>query len=241
MNKFSYKILFDCSLLKIWNMNKYTGVLGVYNCQGAAWNSAERKNTFHQTRTEALTGVIRGRDVHLIPEAATDPNWNGDCAVYCHQTGELITLPYNAAMPVSLKVLEHDIFTVTPIKVLAPGFSFAPLGLIHMFNAGGAIEVLKYEVKGGAKLSELDDGHKGENSAVSDERVENCSSELVAKVCIEVKGCGKFGAYSSAKPRRCIVDSNVVNFVYDSSSGLVSFGLNGLPEEGKLQAVEVEL
>ncbi|RLN12103.1 putative galactinol--sucrose galactosyltransferase 6 [Panicum miliaceum] len=26
------------SLLKIWNMNKFTGVLGVYNCQGAAWS-----------------------------------------------------------------------------------------------------------------------------------------------------------------------------------------------------------
>uniref|UniRef100_A0A5B6YU46 galactinol--sucrose galactosyltransferase n=1 Tax=Davidia involucrata TaxID=16924 RepID=A0A5B6YU46_DAVIN len=47
------------SLLKIWNMNKYTGVLGVYNCQGAAWNSIERKNTFHQTGSEAMTGCTR--------------------------------------------------------------------------------------------------------------------------------------------------------------------------------------
>ncbi|KAK3038059.1 hypothetical protein RJ639_032038 [Escallonia herrerae] len=37
------------SLLKIWNIKKYTGVLGVYNCQGAAWSSIERKNTFHET------------------------------------------------------------------------------------------------------------------------------------------------------------------------------------------------
>uniref|UniRef100_A0A6N2KJL7 galactinol--sucrose galactosyltransferase n=1 Tax=Salix viminalis TaxID=40686 RepID=A0A6N2KJL7_SALVM len=148
------------SLLKIWNMNKFTGVLGVYNCQGAAWNSTEKKNTFHETKTEALTGTVRGRDVHLIAEAAADPDWDGSCALYCHRTGELVTLPYNAALPVSLKVLEHDIFTVTPIKVLAPGFSFAPLGLINMFNAGGAIDGLKYEVKGGAGLSELDDGYR---------------------------------------------------------------------------------
>lgn len=229
------------SLLKIWNMNKFTGVLGVYNCQGAAWSSTERKNTFHQTTTEALTGTIRGRDVHLVAEAATDPNWDGNCAFYCHGTGELITLPYNAALPVSLKVLEHDIFTVTPIKVLAPGFSFAPLGLINMFNAGGAIEGLKYEVKGGAELSELDDGYRGENSGVTEERVGNYSDALVGKVCIEVKGCGKFGVYSSAKPRKCIVDSNVVDFVYDSNSGLVGFNLDSLPEEGKLHIVEIEL
>ena len=85
---------------------------------------------------------------------------------YCHQTGELITLPYNAAMPVSLKVLEHEIFTIAPIKNLAPGFSFAPLGLINMYNSGGAIVDLKYEVKDGAKLSELDIEYGGEGSGL---------------------------------------------------------------------------
>lgn len=229
------------SLLKIWNMNKYTGVLGVYNCQGAAWNSTERKNTFHQTRDDAITGFIRGRDVHLIAEAATEPNWNGDTAVYCHRTGELVTLPYNAALPVSLKVLEHDIFTVTPTRVLAPGFNFAPLGLIAMFNAGGAIVGLKYELRVDVKPSEVEDGNKGENTDCFQESTENSSSGEVGKVCMEVKGCGRFGAYSSAQPRKCIVDSDIVDFMYDSSSGLITFSLNDLPEEGKLHAVEIEL
>lgn len=235
-------ILFDCSLLKIWNMNKYTGVLGVYNCQGAAWNSAARKNTFHQTKDESITGHVKGRDVHLIAEASVDPDWTGDCAVYSHRTGELITLPYNAAMPVSLKVLEHEIFTVTPIKVLAPGFSFAPLGLINMYNSGGAVEGLKYEVKDGAKFSELDDGYEGESSGLGGVRAENCSNELVGTVRIEIKGCGNFGAYSSAKPRKCTVGSSKVEFDYDSSSGLVKFSLEKLPEEGqKVHVLEVEL
>ena len=72
----------------------------------------------------------------------------------------------------SLKVLEHGIFTVTHIKVLATGFSFAPLGLTNMFNAGGAIKGLKFEVKGGVELSELDDGYRGESSGVTEERRE---------------------------------------------------------------------
>ncbi|KAE8669047.1 putative galactinol--sucrose galactosyltransferase 6 [Hibiscus syriacus] len=184
------------SLLKIWNMNKYTGVLGVYNCQGAAWNRVARKNTFHQTNTDSISGHVKGRDVHLISEASLDPEWTGDCAVYSHQTGELITLPYNASMPVSLKVLEHEIFTLTPIKHLAPGFSFAPLGLIGMYNSGGAIEDLKYEVKDGAKLSELDTRYEGESSGLIGARVENSINEMVGKVCMEIKGCGNFGAYS---------------------------------------------
>ncbi|XP_055960078.1 probable galactinol--sucrose galactosyltransferase 6 [Mercurialis annua] len=117
--KFSYQKFVFSSLLKIWNMNnKYTGVLGVYNCQGAAWNSVERKNTFHETKSEALTGAFKD---------------------------------------------------LTPIKVLALGFSFAPLGLIAMYNADGAIDGLMYEVKGGAKLSKLDEGYKDETSIVSDD------------------------------------------------------------------------
>lgn len=229
-------------MLKIWNMNKYTGVLGVYNCQGAAWNSTERKNTFHQTKTEAITGYIRGRDVHLISEATTDPTWSGDCAIYCHKSGDLIVLPYNVAMPVSLKVLEHDILTVTPIKVLAPGFSFAPLGLINMFNAGGAIEGLRYEVKGGAELSELGTEYAGEGNIMAGQRAENCSNELVGTVHMEVKGCGKFGAFSSTRPKSCKLGMNEVEFQYDAASGLLSFNLDHLPEEAqRVHAIEVQL
>ncbi|KAL0345282.1 UNVERIFIED_CONTAM: putative galactinol--sucrose galactosyltransferase 6 [Sesamum radiatum] len=222
------------SLLKIWNMNKYTGVLGVYNCQGAAWNSVERKNTFHQTKSEAITGYVRGRDVHLISDVALDSNWDGNVALYSHRSGDIITLPYNVALPVSLKVLEHEIFTVTPIKVLAPGFTFAPFGLIDMFNAGGAIEGLKYELKAAAQSSE--------GNGVAGERVENLSSEVVAVISMEVKGCGRFGAYSSAKPRKCTVGSAVVDFEYDSASGLVTFNLLEMPrEDQKVHNVVIEL
>lgn len=42
-----------------------------------------------------------------------------------------------------------------------------------MYNAGGPIEGLVYEVNDGAET-----------------------------VAIEVKGCGRFGAYSSARPRK---------------------------------------
>lgn len=215
------------SLLKIWNMNKYTGVLGVYNCQGAAWSSTERKNTFHPTRSEAITGVVRGRDVHLINEAAVDPSdWTGDCAAYRYRTGEVITLPYNVALPVSLKVLEFEIYTVTPIKVLAPGFSFAPFGLIKMFNAGGAINGLTYQVRSGARV---------ENGMTH-------GDEMVGKVQMEVKGCGMFGAYSSTRPKRCRVGSEEIEFEYDSGSGLVTLSLDQMPDESKeLHIVEVEL
>ncbi|MCD7466470.1 putative galactinol--sucrose galactosyltransferase 6 [Datura stramonium] len=230
------------SLLKIWNMNKYTGVLGVYNCQGAAWSSVERKNTFHKTNSGAITGYIRGRDVHFISEAALDPNWCGDCVLYSHGSAELVVLPYNAAMPVSFKILEHETYTVTPIKVLAPGFSFAPLGLIDMYNAGGAIEGLKYEVKAGVELSELEAGYQGEGNLVAEDRIENLSTEAVAVVSMEVKGCGRFGVYSSVKPRKCSVGGDMVDFVYDSESGLLTLNLDAMPPaDQKVHIIEVEV
>ncbi|KAK3131726.1 hypothetical protein QOZ80_6AG0510530 [Eleusine coracana subsp. coracana] len=214
------------SLLKIWNMNKFTGVLGVYNCQGAAWSSVEKKNIFHQTGTEALTCGVKGSDVHLISEAATDPEWNGDCAVYRHASGELVLLPNGAALPISLKVLEHDILTVSPIKDLAPGFRFAPIGLVDMFNSGGAVEGLTYHLLDGAK--NLDN-----NGSTS-------GSEAVGLVCTEVRGCGRFGAYSSVRPKKCMLGSTELEFSYDTSSGLMILQLEDMPKQ-RVHKIVVEL
>ena len=122
-------------------------------------------------------------------------------------------MPYNASLPISLKIREHEIFTVSPINHLATtdGVSFAPLGLVNMYNSGGAVEGLRY------------DGEK-------------------MKVVMEVKGCGKFGAYSSVKPSRCVVESSEIAFEYDVSSGLVTFELDKMPSETKrLHVVEVQL
>ncbi|TVU26014.1 hypothetical protein EJB05_28539 [Eragrostis curvula] len=217
------------SLLKIWNMNKFTGVLGVYNCQGAAWSFAQKKIMFHQTAgsTEALTCAVKASDVHLISRAATDvPEWNGDCAVYRHASGEFVILPNGAALPISLKVLEQDILTVSPIKDLAPGIRFAPFGLIDMFNGGAVVEGLIYHLLDGANLLGNDDS--------------TSSSEAVGLVCMEVRGCGRFGAYSSVSPRKCMLGSAQVHFSYESSSGLVILQLKDMPKE-RVHRIVVEL
>lgn len=172
--------------------------------------------------------------MHLITDVSTDSNWDGTCALYCHSSGDIYTLPYNVAAPVSLKVLEHEIYTVTPIKTLAPGIQFAPVGLINMYNAGGAIEGLKYKVMSSSQSSEVEQGYK--------EKVENLNVEAVAVVSIEVKGCGRFGAYSSAKPRKCTLGTSTVEFTYDPASGLISLILDSLPKEDtKVHSFEIEL
>ncbi|KAF0901643.1 hypothetical protein E2562_003596 [Oryza meyeriana var. granulata] len=221
------------SLLKIWNMNKFTGVLGVYNCQGAAWSSVEKKNIFHQTGSEALSCGVKGSDIHLIAEAATDPEWNGDCVVYCHASGDLVLLPNGAALPISLKVLEHDILTVSPIKDLAPGFRFTPIGLVDMFNSGAAVEGLTYHCLDGVKSLS-----NGSSSTLPE--MQSLSAQAVGLVCMEVRGCGRFGAYSSVRPRKCMLGSAQVEFTYDTSSGLVILDLETMPKE-RVHKIVVEL
>lgn len=220
------------SLLKIWNMNKYTGVLGVFNCQGAAWSNIDKKNVFHDKNPDTLTGSVRAQDVHLLAEAAED-DWDGDSAIFTH-SGELVRLPKHALLPVTLKVLEKEIYTVSPIKGLGTGVSFAPLGLIDMFNAGGAIHNLEYQIHQDSQFSEATEILGMPTNPSESGQVKTATVKLA------VHGCGRFGAYSSIRPRKCSIESSTCDFSYDPDSGLLALVLE-TPVEGQLWNVTVEL
>jgi raffinose synthase len=102
---------------------------------------------------------------------------------------------------------------------LAAGYRFAPIGLVDMFNGGAAVEGLTYRL--------LVDG-------------DGTTAEAVGKVCMEVRGCGRFGAYSSVRPRRCILGSAQVEFSYDASSGMVILELDSMPKD-RVHKIVVEL
>lgn len=125
--------------------------------------------------------------------------------------GEVTCLLKNASMPVTLKAHEYEVFTVVPVKELSNGASFAPIGLIKMFNSGGAIKELRYE------------------------------STKHATIKPRVRGSGMFGAYSSIRPKRITVDSDAVEFTYDEGCGLVTFILGIPQRELYLWNVTVEL
>lgn len=188
------------SLLKIWNLNKFSGVMGVFNCQGAGWCKVEKKNLIHDEQPGTVTGVIRAKDVDYLPRVADD-GWTGDTIIYSHLGGEVVYLPKNTSMPITLKSREYEVFTVVPIKELSNGATFAPIGLIKMFNSGGAIKELKYESKRGGAIG------------------------------MKVHGCGTFGAYSSVRPKQITVDSEEMEFGYEEQSGLITLTLRIPEEE----------
>lgn len=76
----------SCSLLKIWNMNKCTGVVGVFNCQGAGWCKVTKKTRIHDASPGTITGSVQADDVDTIAQVA-GPNWDGDTVVYAYRSG----------------------------------------------------------------------------------------------------------------------------------------------------------
>ena len=127
--------------------------------------------------------------------------------------GEVIYLPNNATMPITLtlKAREYEVFTVIPVKILSNGSKFAPIGLIKMFNSGGAIKELRYQ------------------------------SGRSANIDMKVRGCGLFGAYSSTQPKRITVNSEEICFEYEDRSGLVTLSLRVPEEELYLWSITIEL
>ncbi|XVE56685.1 hypothetical protein DITRI_Ditri04bG0030500 [Diplodiscus trichospermus] len=189
------------SLLKIWNLNKLSGVIGVFNCQRAGvWPPI--KGSTHQTLPGTgtpISGSVSAMDVDSLEEVAGG-NWRGDCAVYACFSGSLKTMlrDANTKFEVALEHMKCEVFTVSPIRVFGENTGFAPIGLLDMFNSGGALE------------------------AINDE---NNPSEC--KIKVRMRGCGRFGADSNRKPKSCAVNQKEENFIYNSKDGLVTLNLQG--------------
>lgn len=116
------------------------------------------------------------------------------------------------------------------------------MGLLDMYNAGGAIQGLRYQVAEWSAISELNLDFAGEGNGISAQPLENKSPEVVGTIFMEVKGCGRFGAYSSVKPRKCLLGSDPVEFSYDSSYGLLVIHLANMPDsEKKLHSIVIEV
>ncbi|KAG8638751.1 probable galactinol--sucrose galactosyltransferase 2 [Manihot esculenta] len=189
------------SLLKIWNLNKLSGVIGIFNCQGAgSWpmkQAAEEMKNVPSTPS-TLSGNVRPSDVEFLGEVAGE-GWNGDCAVYAFNSGSLSVVPKNGSLEVSLATLKCEIYTISPVRIFGEDIHFAPIGLLDMYNSGGAVEAV--------------------NCRITD------SSEC--RIKIKGRGSGRFGAYSSTKPKYCMVENKEEDFTYSAVDGLLAIKLQG--------------
>ncbi|KAL8469572.1 hypothetical protein ACS0TY_032425 [Phlomoides rotata] len=132
------------SLMKIWNMNDFNGVVGVFNCQGASWCRTSIRNLIHDQQPQTISTTVEATDVEYLHSIA-ESGWNGDCIMYLHRGGKLMHVPEKTSLPIQLKAREYEVFTVVPLKQLSNGIAFAPIGLVNMFSSGGAIKQVNYE------------------------------------------------------------------------------------------------
>lgn len=77
-----------------------------------------------------------------------------------------------------------------------------------MYNSGGAVEALNFTM-----------------------------DILGCTIKVNGRGCGRFGAYSSTKPRCCVVDKKEEQFTYNADDGLLTVKLKG---ECKLREIEFD-
>ncbi|KAL0300916.1 UNVERIFIED_CONTAM: putative galactinol--sucrose galactosyltransferase 2 [Sesamum radiatum] len=172
------------SLMKIWNLNKLTGVLAVFNCQGAGtWPGLENSV---QTNSLELAGKISPADIEYLSEISPE-SWDGEFAVLSFKSGSLSRLSTHGKLNVAFKTLQCDVFTVSPIKVYHQEIQFAPIGLINMYNSGGAVHA-----------------------------VEAIDDSLFPGIRIQGRGEGVFGAYSSSEPKHCSVNTTEAQFHFNS-------------------------
>lgn len=223
------------SLLKIWNMNKCTGVVGVFNCQGAGWCKVEKKTRIHDTSPGTLTSSVCASDVDLINQVA-GAEWHGETIVYAYRSGEAIRLPKGASIPVTLKVLEFELFHFCPIQEIAPGISFAAIGLMDMFNTGGAVEEVEIH-RASDNKQELFDGEVVSELTTS----LNPNRTTTATIALKVRGSGKFGVYSSQRPLKCAVDGTETDFDYNSENGLTTFYIPVPQEDMYKWLIEIQV
>ncbi|EYU46824.1 hypothetical protein ABFS82_04G006100 [Erythranthe guttata] len=175
--------LFDSkTILKIWNFNKYGGVIGAFNCQGAGWDPKEQRIKGHSQCYKPLTGSVHVSDIEFDQKTESAKLGEADeYAVYLCESEKLyIAKRDSARVSITIQPSTFEIFSFVPIQNLVGGdVKFAPIGLTNLFNAGGTIQGLVYD-------------------------------ETVAK--IEVKGVGRFLAYSSVAPEKVYLNGGEVVF-----------------------------
>uniref|UniRef100_A0A7N0TSW6 galactinol--sucrose galactosyltransferase n=1 Tax=Kalanchoe fedtschenkoi TaxID=63787 RepID=A0A7N0TSW6_KALFE len=137
--------LFDQrTVLKIWNLNKYGGVVGVFNTQGAGWDPEESES-----------GSVHFTDIEWDqkPEFAKMGEAKA-YALYLNQAKELhIVSNKLPPFPILIQPSSFELFNFIPIQILGRSTTFAPIGLTNMLNCvGTVVEVEHLDLLGKVKV-----------------------------------------------------------------------------------------
>jgi len=212
------------SALKIWNINRGAmgsssvasgGVVGAFNVQGVSWNWETNENQVVDPSPPSVKASIRPHDVDSLRSI------DGPFAVWSHRTKSLTVLPEGgSAIQTSLEPRDWEIFTIQPVQETEDSaVRWAPIGLGHMLNSGGAILDVD-------RLSVGDDGN-----------------EKRIQAHLTTRGPGSFVAFCQPRPSSVMIRSGLapksLEFQHNPQSGVLEFKLPPETIEGKAHFVTV--
>lgn len=182
--------------LKLWNLNAVTGVLGVFNVQGARWDLKKRAFVTCD-EPERIRYVLRPSDVEGIASAAPRGGEGRaqSYALYSHRARRLQLLRHDEAHAASLGRREWELFAVSPIR-REGGVRWAPLGLMDMLNGGGAIV--------SSKLS---------------------SALRLVHARVTLRASGTFSAYCQPPPLTIKINGVITPFTHDAETGMLTVAM----------------
>ncbi|GAB4822550.1 hypothetical protein N2152v2_009596 [Parachlorella kessleri] len=170
------------TVMKVWNMNAVGGIVGLFNVQGATWRTHIRTYHQHDPAPRTLTAHVRPCDVPLLPKAER-------YVAYSDKLQEVKVLGRTEAWELSVPGGGgHDLVTLAPITQLGE-VEVAPVGLVNMFNAGGAVREFAVKESGTGYLGRL-----------------------------KIHGCGRFLLWASQPPKDVTVEGTAVPVEYDPAS-----------------------
>lgn len=190
---------------------QYGGVVGAFNCQGAGWDSKEQRIKGYSQCYKAVTGKVHVSDIEWDQtKESTEMGEAEEYAVYLSEAGKLfLTKSDSDPIEITIQPSSFEIYSFVPISHLGSGIKFAPIGLTDMFNCGGSIHDLQYD------------------------------AAVARSVKIEVKGGGNFLAYSSASPKKCILNgaAEEAGFDWSSEEGKLVVNIPWIEESGGISNV----
>ncbi|GMH43621.1 hypothetical protein BSKO_11543 [Bryopsis sp. KO-2023] len=206
------------TLLKVWNINLYSGIVGMFNVQGSSWDRTIREFYTHNKSPPRLESRVSPRDVeNLIPMARELKDFSGQYLAYMYEGKELFVGNEDLCLSVNLESQKSEMVSFSP--VLKKGdVLFGPMGLSNMMNGSAAVKSCEAEEKPtGIEVKQLEGDWKESGLGVH-----SLKGGCIVFIT-ELHGSGEMLCYASMEPKDVWIGSQSIVYSYKEGTGALTF------------------
>lgn len=191
--------------LKLWTLNHFSAVMGVFHVQGSSWSRDRRRFLVHKSSPAPILTSLSPSDIPLFAKQTAK-----DYLLTFEIQGDIFwdRLELNDATEIELKSGEALAIHIAPIFNWKR--EFCPIGLQGMLNSGGAI--LGMKVRDNQEWTDIED--------IMSDQLSDVSHKDITEIWVQICGCGTFLAYSDVSPITCTVDNIESGFSWNTNGRL---------------------